>query len=444
MIMDLLIAFGVFLATLVGCLAAGLPSLIALAVGLACFIGVGVHRGFRLPDLLRMAYRGAAKSKGVLLVFVLIGLITGLWRAGGVIAYFVKLGLEVITPKSFIMVTFLLSCLLGYALGSSFGVTGTVGVVMIAIARTGGVNPLIVAGAVMSASYFGERIAPTSSCLHLVSMVTKTDVMGNVRENARTLVLPAALTLLIYGILSAQNPLSAQSGGFAEEISGQFALSHWLILPAVLMILLPLFRVDVMYAMLASAAVSFALTVVLQDMSVGAALKVCFVGFEPAGGQMAHVFAGGGIGSMVSVSGLVILSSSYSGVFEGTRMLDDVQVQIARLEEKIGLLPTGLLTGLAACTVFCSQTIAIILGHQLVAPVYEKRGAQGRELMSDISNTSVTLAALVPWCAACAVPMEMMNVGVGCLPYGVYLYLTPLCWLAVKRFYYKRPKAAAA
>ena len=80
----------------------------ALLLGFICFFLVGLHRGFRAAELTRMAMGGGKTAFVVLRILVLIGVLTALWRAGGTIAYFVAMGLRLITPNSFVLIAFLL------------------------------------------------------------------------------------------------------------------------------------------------------------------------------------------------------------------------------------------------------------------------------------------------------------------------------------------------
>ena len=144
--MDLLIAFVVFLLSMVVCLTTGVSMLIALAIGMVCFSAVALKRGFPLEDVLRMILSSTRRSFIVLRVLLLIGLVTALWRTSGTIAFFVYYGVQLITPHFFVLIAFVLSAVLSYALGTSFGVAGTAGVIFMTLARSGGVNELVTAG----------------------------------------------------------------------------------------------------------------------------------------------------------------------------------------------------------------------------------------------------------------------------------------------------------
>ena len=193
----LTLAFAVFAALMAGSLAYGYSMLWALAAGFIGFMGVGLRQGFALPALLRMAWKGVRESLIVVRVMLTIGVLTGLWRAAGTFALLTAWGLRLISPSTFILEAFLLSCTLSYALGSSFGTAGTLGVALMTVARSGGVSELAAAGAILSGIYFGDRASPASSCANLVTALTSTDLYDNVKLMMRTALLPLLLALLV-------------------------------------------------------------------------------------------------------------------------------------------------------------------------------------------------------------------------------------------------------
>ena len=154
--MTLLVAFLIFLISMIIAIITGYSMIIALLIGLAAFSAAAVHKGFRLRELCSMALEGAKGSLIVIEVMCVIGFVTASWRVSGTITIFVYYGMRIITPSLFLLIAFLLSCLLSYSLGTSFEVAGTVGVIFMTLARSGGVDPVITAGVLMSGVYFGD------------------------------------------------------------------------------------------------------------------------------------------------------------------------------------------------------------------------------------------------------------------------------------------------
>ena len=196
--MALLIAFLVFLVSMISAIFTGYSMIIALLIGLVAFSTAAARKGFGLKELGVMALDGAKGSLIVIEVMCVIGFVTASWRVSGTITIFVYYGMRIITPSLFLLIAFLLSCLLSYSLGTSFGVAGTVGVIFMTLARSGGVDPVITAGVLMSGVYFGDRGSPVSSSANMVAGITGTKIFDNVRLMMKTAVVPFVITLTGY------------------------------------------------------------------------------------------------------------------------------------------------------------------------------------------------------------------------------------------------------
>jgi len=437
--MELVIALVVFLGAMLFCLVRGAALSWALALGLVLFSAVGLQRGFSLKAITSMAWSKMPKTMIVLRILFLIGILTGLWRSCGTIAYFICIGVRAISPPLFVLLAFLLTALLSYALGTSFGVASTAGVVLMALARSGGVDPAVAAGAIISGTYFGDRGAPTSSCASLVAALTETELYRNVKMMHRTALLPYVISLAFFTVLSLRNPLVAADGSLLDALSGSFSLSVWTLLPALVMLLLPLLRVPIWIAMLVSVAASCGVSVLAQGMGVWETLRVCVLGYAPEG-VLAEVLTGGGLISMLTVFLMLPLASMMGGVLEGIGALDALRERLASVCARLGLLPTMALVSILCSMVLCNQTIVLIMLQQTMSRVYRDAGASNEEFAMDIANSGVMIAGLVPWCIACAVPLQMLGVGVEALPFSILLYSTPICYLFTKKRFY--PKEA--
>lgn len=428
--------FAALIAGLMLCMLCGAELYWAFLAVLVLYFLLARRRGFSARELGKMAWSKIPNTLIVLRVIFFIGLLTGLWRSGGTIAFFIYYGLQLIRPRLFLLVAFFLTALLAYALGSSFGVAGTAGVVLMAMARSGGVNEAAAAGVLLSAVYFGDRAAPTSSCASLVAALTGTQLYGNVQRMHKTAALPYVLTLAFYTVLSVKNPIVSVDETLLAALRESFVLSPWTLLPAALMLVLPLFKLPIRRAMAISAAAAFVLTLTVQGMGAGEALRVCVLGYAAPEGPLAEVVSGGGLISMETPFLMLPLASLFFGMLEGTGALAQVQLLLGRAADRLGRFPTTCLLSIACAMTLCNQAIVVMVSHQLVTAVYEKHGAQHDELAIDIANSGVTIAGLVPWCIACSVPLGMMGVGAEALPYACLLYLIPLCYLFTKQKYF--------
>lgn len=430
----LIACFVLFLAMVAGCLVTGLSVAWALLGGLILFWLLGLRQGFTHRQLWEMAWKKCRKSLIVVEVIFLIGIITGVWRVGGTISYCIVMGVELVTPGLFLVVAFLLCVALSYVLGTSYGVSSTMGVILMALARSGGVDPALAAGVILSGVYFGDRCSPASSAASLVAAVTDTDLYRNVRQMLRTALLPTLLTLGIYVVLSLRNPLARMDQSVLSALEGNFSITWLALLPAAVMFLLPLFKVPIKLAMLGSIAVAAVLAMAVQGFSLWEVLSAAWGGYHPADPALNAVLGGGGITSMMVSYVIVILTGLYSGILEGTGDLEPMQQKAEALAGKIGAFPAMIVVSTLTAMVLCNQAVTSILSEQLLRRCYDDR----EELAMDIENSGILIAGLIPWSIACSIPLAMLGADSSALLYALLLWLIPICYLFTKRFFYPR------
>lgn len=432
--MDLLLAFLVFAGTIIYCLCRAIPLSAALLVGMAAFVAVGLHRGFSRSALWNMVYGSRKTSFLVCQVLFLIGCLTALWRASGTIAFFVYYGVQIITPHFFLLIAFLLSALLSYALGSSFGTAGTAGVIFMTLARSGNVDVAMTAGVILSGAFVGERCSPLSSSALLISAVTGVDHNRFLKASFKIGLLPFILTTLIYMVLSWQNPIQHIEASVTSALWDSFYLGWPVAIPAILLVVLPLCHMQILHVILISGAAAFLLAIGVQQQSIWMTLVDCILGYQASAPALQEIFSGGGIVSMLNVIVIITLANGCAGIFAGTDMLKPMQRYLDILLERLHIFPTQILLSLFLSCVFCNQTIGITLMTQLTSAFYKQHTLPSETLAADLNNSVVTIAALVPWSIACAVPISVMHANAGSLLYSVFLYLVPLCYLFTRPY----------
>ena len=431
--MDFGIGIIVFIILMVTSIVTGHSMIPALLAGLAIFVFLGIRRGYSVRQLAVWGTESVKDSLVVIKVMLIIGIITASWRICGTISVFVYYGTQIITPSLFLVITYLLACLLSYALGTSFGVTGTLGVIFIALARSGGVDPVITAGVIISGVYFGDRCSPVSSSANLVAGVTKTDVLTNVKYMLKTCILPFILTLAIYIIISVRNPIGSVDAGIISSLKETFTLSAIAFIPAVLMLILPFFKLTVTTSILISALSGMLIAYFVQGESAVEIIKTCIFGYRSPNDGIGAILNGGGVTSMLEVVVILIISCAYTGIFNGTGMMEPVHTLVERSCRRIGRFATCLLFGISATILFCNQTITTLLSGEVLSDPYRKTGGSLQELAIDMENSNIVAAGFVPWCLGCKVLLTFLNVGAEAVPYAVYIFLIPLCYLFTKR-----------
>ncbi len=428
--MDTIIALAAFFLSLVFCLYSKISIVYALLAGLAAFLLAAHRRGHSWASLFGMSVKGAKKSLLVLEIFLLIGAITAVWRASGTIPFIVYHAIDLLNAKYFIPTAFLLSCGVSFLLGTSLGTASTIGVVLIVLAKSGGVDVAVTAGAVIAGAYFGDRGSPMSSSANLVAALTGTNLYTNIKNMFLSGLVPFILSVAGFAYLAGAHRLSFQGSAMGQELARYFDISPVAAVPAVIILLLVTLRVDVKLAMLLSLAAGFFIAIFVQHVPVGRMLEFIVYGFKmQEGGFLAGIIKGGGLLSMLNVALIVLISSTYAGIFEGTGLLRDIERMFAALAKKIGNYPAIVAGSFVTAAFSCNQTLAAMLTYQLFYKIYRKERLDSYKLALDIENSVIVISPLVPWNIAGAALAAAMAADSGFIPYALYLWLIPACHL---------------
>jgi NhaC family Na+:H+ antiporter len=433
--MDVLIALaGIFIVLMLS-VYKGIYIFYPLFAGLVIFTLIAMRRGFGLRELMAMVLKGSKKSLIIINILLLIGAITAVWRASGTVAYVVYYGIKLMEPNLFILYAFLLCCLVSFLLGTSLGTVGTIGTILMVMVKGADMNINIVAGAIIAGAYFGDRCSPMSSSAHLVATITETDLYINIKNMFKTSIVPFAVSLIFYGILSWHNPLQLVESRINEDILNSFSLNWVVIIPAVLILVLAAFRVNVKLSMLLSIISGAVIAFWVQQESIVDILRYILMGYSMHEQSfLGDIIAGGGVASMVKVTLIILVSFALSGIFEGTSLLKDIESRIAWIRGKIGVFATMLVTAIITGSFGCSQTLAIMLTYQLIRNLYNDEGLDKYKLAIDIEDTVIVISALIPWNIAGAVPAAALTADSSYALYAYYLYLLPLAGLLLRRF----------
>ena len=393
------------------------------------FIGIFLRRGFKLKYLLSQAFKGGKKAFVVLQPFVLIGAITAVWMSSGTVPAIVFYGMRLLNPYIFIFSCFVLSAFVSMLIGTSFGTASTIGIALIIMARSGGISPELAAGAIISGALYGDRCSPMSSSANLVATLTGTDLFRNIKNMFRTAWLATFITLGIYMIFSVFNPLNTSDSTIVFHIAKTFRTDLWVLIPALIIIVLSFFKVNVKLSMLVSIIAGFLISIFFQGYSFFKVLEFSVGGFFLAkDNPLYNIISGGGILSMLKVALIVFFSSTLTGLFEGTDAFSFIDKYMERVKTRSGTLFSTVIVSIVSAVFGCTQVMAIILTEQIVKKTYKKKNLDSYELAVDIENTAVVLSPLIPWNIAGLVPATTLGVTSGFIPFAFYLLVLPVVY----------------
>ena len=420
---------GIFCALLIICIITGKSILYALLAGLIIFSLYGKKQGYSWRQISRMALQGAWKVKNILLTFILIGMLTALWRQAGTIPAIICYTVHLIKPSTFLLMTFLLNCLISVLTGTALGTAATIGVVCATMASALGIPSWMTGGAILSGVYFGDRCSPVSTSALLVAELTETGIYTNIKNMIKSALAPFTITCILYLTVSIQLHGKTEMPDLGHAFGSEFRLSWIALLPAAVILLLSVMQAGVKIAMIASIVTAIPVCIGLQNMAFTELPELLLNGFHSTDVAVAAMLNGGGITSMLKVGAIVCISSSYSGIFQATGILNGFQKMVCLLANRTKPYFAVLVTSILTSVMACNQTLAIMLTGQLCSRTEPDK----LRFANNLEDSAVIIAPLVPWSIACAVPLTAAGAPGYSVLFAVFLYLLPLCDLVLKK-----------
>ena len=176
---------------------AHIPLILASAVAAA----IAAFYKYTWEDILDGMLQGIHLAMGATLILIVIGTMIGTWMLGGIVPTMIYYGLKLIAPGIFLVASLLICSIISLGTGSSWSTAGTVGVALIAVGDGLGIPTYIVAGAIISGAYFGDKMSPLSDTTNLAPAVAGTDVFTHIRHMVYTTGPSYTITLILYSII---------------------------------------------------------------------------------------------------------------------------------------------------------------------------------------------------------------------------------------------------
>lgn len=388
-----------------------------------------LKKGIPFQEITHAAIHGGKKMVLIAQMLLLIGINSALWIASGCTPALLYYGMALISPHLFIVICFLLCCAMSFLQGSSFATVGTIGIVMAIIGRSGGIPEGVSIGTIVAGAYFGDRCSPVSSSLALVSAVTGTEHKKAVPIAVKSSVIPLLISIAIYLGLSFIHPLqSASYTDTSRLIHATYRIDLIALLPAVLIILLSLCRVNMLLCMGASIVAAAVISLAHQNVPFDALLGAMLSGYRlPATHGLSAMLAGGGALSMLKTIYIVFIACVLAGLVELADMIDPIIYKKLENAKSMGsLYLRTTLVALGSAAIGCNQTVSIVMTSNMMRRAYKMRGLPNSELLRDVSFAGILLSVAVPWTTAAMVPVGILGSGgLHYMPYMAFILIAP-------------------
>ena len=417
-----------------------------LSAGVATI--VALFNGEKWQNLFDGIVASIGSALPALIILLMIGALAGTWLISGVVPAMIYYGLEILTPKIFLFATCIVCAIVSLATGSSWTTVATVGVALMGIGRILGFSDGMIAGAIISGAYFGDKMSPLSDTTNLAPAMAGTDLITHIKHMMWTTfpsITIAALLFLILGFTSGSGANLEGVEALQTAIASKFNINLWLFLVPLAVIALIVKKVPAVPALLIGALLGAAFTVLFQAHLISE-LASDGAGFWQgaymvsvdamttdvavvSGNAVAdELLSSSGMNGMLGTIWLIICAMIFGGVMEASGMLERLAQSILKLAQSTGsLIASTAGTCLVFNTTASDQYLAIVVPGRMFAKEYEKRGLAPENLSRALEDSGTVTSALVPWNTCGAYHAGVLGVATGTyLPFAFFNLISPV------------------
>lgn len=377
---------------------------VPLILGTVTALIVALSNGFKWKDAEGMMYKGITLALPAVVIIMLVGLVIGSWTGGGVIATMVYYGLMIISPAYFLITICIICAIVSLAIGSSWSTMATVGVAGMGIGMSMGINPAIIAGAVISGSYFGDKMSPLSDTTNLAAGLTHTDLFEHIRHMLYTTVPGLVIALAVFFFIGLN---TSGDGATSEDISSMmtamqdnFVISPWLLLVPVAVIVCIILKFPALPALALGIALGFFAQIFIQGGSTAEAVTTLMDGFviETTNEMVNSLFNAGGLMSMMYTVSLTIVAMTFAGVLEYSGMLRSLMNQILKIAKgTFGLISATVLSAIATNATCSEQYISIVVPSRMYLRSFIENNLHTKNLSRSLEDGGTLTSVFFAW-----------------------------------------------
>ncbi|MCI7670840.1 MAG: Na+/H+ antiporter NhaC [Schaalia hyovaginalis] len=389
------------------------PLLIASAVvaGLLAW-----RLGYSWDEIMGSVADKIAKTMPAILILISVGMLIGTWMAGGTIPMLIYYGLKIIAPQYIALVALVVTAIVSLCTGTSWGSAGTVGVAFMGVAVGMDANLAMVAGAVVSGAYFGDKLSPLSDTTNIASMATGVNLFTHIRHLLWTTLpsfLVAALVYLLFGIGAHGGEVPEKVGTILATLDSAFSWNPLLLLPVLIVLGGSMWKKPTIPVILVSSAVAMFNAVVFQGVSfkdtVVSAVNGFNVemigknGFDPSAviEDVTRLLNRGGMNSMMSVLLICFCAITFAGVVSVSGSLDVlISTLLKPVKGAFGLIAATIVTGLATIGITSNGQVSLLIPGEMLREEYVKRGLDPKNLSRTIEDSATLWEPILPWTSA--------------------------------------------
>jgi NhaC family Na+:H+ antiporter len=383
-----------------------------------------------------------------IMILFLVGALAGSWLVSGIIPAMVYYGLQVLSPAIFLPASVIIAAIISIATGSSWTTSATVGIALVGIGSALGIPTGMIAGAVISGAYFGDKMSPLSDTTNLAPAMAGTDLFTHIKYMAYTTVPTIIVTLIVFSILSTtiDTTGSADISNLLASINNTFHISPWLFLVPGAVIAMILMKTKPLIALGTGVVLAAVFAFVFQGNVLsnlsGSNFKSIItavwtdVEVKTDNEKLTELFSSGGILGMLWTILLIICAMVFGGIMDAIGALAKITKSLLSVATSVfGLFGSTVLSCFGLNAIASDQYLAIVIPGKMFKKAYEDKGLAPENLSRTLEDSGTVTSVLIPWNTCGAYQSGVLGVGVGeYFIYAMFNYLSPITTLLFAAF----------
>ena len=460
-ILVILLSFNV---TIYGDDALGGSNQFILLIGAAVAAVVGFRNKVSYDSMLDAIGSNLKSTTGAILILLFVGALAGTWLLSGIIPAMIYYGLQILHPSIFLPACIIICAIISVATGSSWTTSATVGIALIGIGRALDIPVGMVAGAVISGAYFGDKLSPLSDTTNLAPAMAGSDLFTHIKYMMHTTVPSIIITMIVFLILGFFQNTSgaADTDVLLTSIKGSFTINLWLFVVPILVIFLIIKKTPPLAALLAGTLLGGLFALIFQPDIVakitGANILspttayqgvmnaiISDISITTSNDLLNELFSSGGMKGMLGTIWLIICAMVFGGIMDaigGLKKLSNSMLSIAQSTFQL------FASTAASCVVInltaSDQYLSIVLPGKMFNKAFADKDLAPENLSRTLEDAGTVTSVLIPWNTCGAYQSGVLGVGVGeYFIYAIFNWLSPIMTLIYGYFGIKIRKLSA-
>lgn len=424
---------------------------------------IGVANGSSVDVVFDKIKSNVKDTSQAIYILILIGGLAGTWLVSGIVPAMIYYGLDLINVSFFLPTATIISALVSLSTGSSWSTTATVGIALMGIGQAIGIPSPVVAGAIISGAYFGDKLSPLSDTTNLAPAMAGTDLFTHIRYMLYTTVPSMIISLILFTILGlgykdgALDP--AQVNDIQNLLNDSYNINPWLFAVPLGVIILISRKVDALVAIAMGIIGALIAAFIFQQpllRSLGTGdFPIYEVAMRSVYGSiniptehpiLMELLNSSGMSGMMGTVWLVLSAMAFGGAMEAVGFLSVITSAIVGLARNSASLITSTLVACGILNVTASdQYLAIVIPGRMFKDVYAKRGLAPENLSRTLEDSGTVTSVLIPWNTCGAYQSSVLGVATGdYFMFAFFNLISPIMTLIYAWFGIKIRKTSTA